>query len=283
MNLAKRIGGILMIFGFLTSLFGCSEDTSVYGDWQSFHLHRTSSVMTDAYHFSITGMEDGMTVTGFCYEDDTEYRVEDVYLSGNARTVLFELKPETLPTQKKKSSGAVMDGAQNTASVTHTDGTERDVVLTPEQRTEIVEVLTEELKSAVQSASHGEWDQLWLSFTNDNYSEGYDFEVRRNDAGEWIATGYCSDDDYNRYESENGILLSGETIDAIRAMKPEKYPAVRKKSSEHDDVNILDGSSGGLTLGFADGYTEEKATSSETDYTIAALLKKEFASKADPQ
>ena len=121
-----------MVFGFLASLFGCSEDTSVYGDWQSFHLHRTSSVKTDAYHFGITGMEDGMTVTGFCYEDDTEYRVEDVYLSGNARTALFELKPETLPTQKKRGSGAVMDGAQNTASVTHTDGTERDVVLTNE-------------------------------------------------------------------------------------------------------------------------------------------------------
>ena len=176
-----------------------------------------------------------------------------------------------------------MDGAQNTASVTHTDGTERDVVLTPEQRTEIVEVLTEELKSAVQSASHGEWDKLWLSFTNDNYSEWYDFEVKRNDSGDWIGTGYCSDDDYNRYESENGIILSGETIEAIRAMKPEKYPAVRKTSSEHDDVNILDGSSGGLMLGFADGYTEEKATSSETDYAIADLLRKEFAEKADLQ
>ena len=269
-----------MIFGLLSSLFGCSEDTSVYGDWQSFHLHRTSSVKTDAYHFGITGMEDGMTVTGFCYEDDTEYRVEDVYLSGNARMALFELKPETLPTQKKKGSGAVMDGAQNTASVTHTDGTERDVVLTPEQRTEIVEVLTEELKSAVQSASHGEWDKLWLSFTNDNYSEWYDFEVSRNDAGDWLATGYCSDDDYNRYESENGIILSAETIEAIRALKLERYPAVGKPDPEVEDVILLDGSSGGLTLGFADGYTEEK-TGGES--AVAELLKKEFAEKADLQ
>ena len=46
---------------------------------------------------------------------------------------------------------------------------------------------------------------------------------------------------------------------------------------------MLDGSSGGLTLGFADGYTEEKATPSELDHAIAALLKKEFAEKADPQ
>ncbi|MBO5128557.1 MAG: nitroreductase family protein [Clostridia bacterium] len=46
---------------------------------------------------------------------------------------------------------------------------------------------------------------------------------------------------------------------------------------------MLDGSSGGLTLGFADGYTEEKATPGELDHAIAGLLKKEFAEKADPQ
>ena len=109
--------------------------------------------------------------------------------------------------------------------------------------------------------------------------------MSRNDAREWIATGYCSDDDYNRYESENGIILSAETIEAIRAMKPERYAAVRKAEPdpELEDAVLLDGSSGGLKLGFADGYTEEKATPNELDYAIAALLKKEFAEKADPQ
>ena len=271
-----------MMFGFLASLFGCTEDTSKYGDWQSFQLHRTSSVMTDAYHFSIAQAEDGtLTATGFCYEDDTEYRVEEeIYLSGSAWLALFELKPETLPTQKKKSSAAIMDGVQDTASVTHTDGTERSVALTPEQRAEIVGVLTEELKSAVQSVSHGEWEKLWLSYTSDSYSGWYDFEVRRNDAGDWIAVGYYLDDESNRYESEEGIILEAETIDAIRAMKLERYPAVGKPDPEFEDVILLDGSSGGLTLVFADGYMEKKAGS---DSAIAELLKKEFAEKADLQ
>lgn len=274
-----------MMFGFLASLFGCSEDTTKYGDWQSFQIHRTSSVMTDAYHFSITQAEDGtLTAAGFCYEEDTEYRVEEeIYLSGSAWLALFELKPETLPTQKKKSSAAIMDGVQDTASVTHTDGTERSVALTSEQRAEIVGVLTEEVKSAVQSVSHGEWDKLWLSYTSDSYSGWYDFEVRRNDAGDWIAVGYYLDDESNRYESEEGIILEAETIEAIRAMKLERYPAVGKPDPEFEDVILLDGSTGGLTLGFADGYTEKKSTPSEVDHAISKLLKKEFAEKADLQ
>ena len=109
--------------------------------------------------------------------------------------------------------------------------------------------------------------------------------MSRNDAGDWIAIGYCSDDDYNRYESEDGIILSAETIDAIRALKPERYAAVRKAEPdpELEDAVLLDSSSGGLMLGFADGYTEEKATPNELDHAIAALLRKEFAEKADLQ
>lgn len=278
-----------MIFGFLTSLFGCSEDPAKYGDWQSFSLHRTSSVMTDAYHYTVRKAENGeMTVTGFCYDEETEYRVEEeVYLPSDIAFDLRMMELESQPTHKPKKQPQKMDGAQNSASVTHTDGTERQIALSDEKTAETVESLRDVLKSAVQSASHGEWDKLWLGFTNDNYSEGYDFEVRRNDSGDWIGTGYCSDDDYNRYESEKGILLSGETMEAIRAMKLERY-AVRKSEIPDDLILpegeiMLDGSSGGLTLGFADGYTEEKATSSETDYAIAALLKKEFAEKADPQ
>ena len=270
-----------MVFGFLASLFGCSEDPSKYGDWQSFQIRRTSSVRTDAYHFSVTQSEDGtLTASGFCYADESEYRVEEIYLSGNVWLALLELKPETLPTQKKKSLGAVRDGAQNSAVVVHTDGTERNVVLTSEQLAEIVAVFSEELKSAAQSASHGEWDKLWLSYTSDSYSGWYDFQVRRNDAGDWIAVGYCLGEEGSRYESEEGIVLDAETVEAIRALKLERYPAVGKPDPEFEDGILLDGSSGGLTLGFADGYTEEK-TGGES--AVAELLKKEFAEKADLQ
>ena len=277
-----------MIFGLLSSLFGCSEDPAKYGPWQSFSMNRTSMERTDAYHFGLRLDDDGdISVTGYCFDGETEYRVEEeVYVSGNVRAALIELAPEALPTLKnKKASAGKLDGAQTSETVTHTDGTERRVSLTAEKRAELVGIFKEELKTAVQSASHGEWDKLWLSFSSDNYSEGYDFEVKRDDLGGWIAVGYCSDDDYNRYESEDGIILSAETIEAIRALKPERYAAVRKTEPdpELEDAVLLDGSSGGLTLGFADGYTEEKATPSDLDYEIADLLRKEFAEKADLQ
>ena len=278
-----------MIFGLFASLFGCSEDPSKYGDWQSFRLYRTSSVMTDAYYYTVRKAENGeITVIGFCYDEETEYRVEEeVFLPGDIAFDLRMMELEAQPTYKPKKLPQKMDGAQNSASVTHADGTERRIALSDEKTAEIVESLSDVLKSAVQSASHGEWTELYLSFTSDNYSEGYDFEVKRNDTGEWIGTGYCSDDDYNRYESEEGIVLSAETVDAIRAMKPERYAG--RKTEIPDDLILpegeimLDGSSGGLALGFADGYTEEKTTPSDLDYAIAALLKKEFAEKADPQ
>ncbi|MBQ9995952.1 MAG: hypothetical protein IJP32_06240, partial [Clostridia bacterium] len=286
MNFLKRTGAVLMVIGLLASLFGCSEDLSKYGEWQSFSLHRTSSVMTDAYHYTVRKAENGeMTVNGFCYDEETEYRVEEeVFLPSDIAFDLRMMELESQPTFKPKKLPQVMDGAQNSASVTHSDGTERQIALSDEKTAEIVGSLRDVLKSAVQSASHGEWTKLWLSFTSDNYSEGYDFEVKRNDTGEWIGTGYCSDDDYNRYESENGIILSAETVDAIRAMKPERYAG--RKTEISDDLVLpegeimLDGSFGGLTLGFVDGYTEEKATPSELDHAVAALLKKEFAEKA---
>ncbi|MBQ2278602.1 MAG: hypothetical protein II333_08535 [Clostridia bacterium] len=280
-----------MILGFIASLFGCTENPAKYGPWQSFSMNRTSMERTDAYHFGISREDDGdISITGYCFDGDTEYRADEaVYVSGNVRAALIELAPAALPTLKSKNgSTGKLDGVQISETVTHTDGTERRVSLTAEKRAELVGIFTEELKSAVESASHGEWDKLWLSFSSDNYSEGYDFEVKRDDSGNWIAVGSCSDDDYNRYTSEDGIVLSAETIEGIRALNPERYAAVRKAKLPDDRILpegeiMLDGSSGGLMLGFADGYTEEKATSSETDYAIADLLRKEFAEKADPQ
>ena len=285
-----------MAFGILASLFGCSEDPSKYGDWQSFSMNRISSVRTDAYHFGINREDDGdISITGYCFDGDTEYRVDEaVYVSGNVRAALIELAPAALPTLKnRKASAGKLDSVQTNEIVTHTDGTERRVSLTAEKRVELVGIFTEELKSAVQSASHGEWDKLWLSFTSDNYSEGYDFEVNQNDSGNWTAAGFCSIYDeteggYREYRTEEGIVLSDETVAAIRAMKPERYAAVRKAEIQDNLILpegeiMLDGSSGGLMLGFSDGYAEEKATPSDLDYEIADLLRKEFAEKADLQ
>lgn len=280
-----------MVIGLLASLFGCSKTTD-HGSWTSLVVSNISPDRRDSYSFRVNVSEDGgMILYGYCYDEENEYRADEgLVLTSRTADKLHAMEIEKLPVKESKRKfwqGMAVDTVERIAQVTYEDGTEFGIILSNEQRAEIVSVLDGELIAAVSAELHGEWDKLWLSFTSDNYSEGYDFEVRRNDAGDWIGTGYCSDDDYNRYESENGILLSAETMEAIRAMKPERY-AVRKSEIPDDLVLpegeiILDGSSGGLMLGFADGYTEEKATPSETDYAIAALLRKEFAEKADPQ
>ena len=281
-----------MVIGLLASLFGCSKTTD-HGSWTSLVVSNISPDRRDSYSFRVNVSESGeMILYGYCYDDENEYRSnEGIALSSQTADKLRSMELEKLSTyniKRKRWPVEVVDDVERIAQITYEDGTEFAIFLSNDQRDTIVSLLDGELVAAVFAEKHGEWDKLWLNFTSDNYSEGYDFEVSRNDAGDWIAAGYCSDDDYNRYESENGIILSAETIEAIRALKPERYAAVRKADIPDDLILpegeiMLDGSSGGLMLGFADGYTEEKATSSETDYAIADLLRKEFAEKADLQ
>ena len=56
-----------------------------------------------------------------------------------------------------------------------------------------------------------------------------------------------------------------------------------EKGGDRAPEIIPDGDTGGLTLGFSDGYTEEKATPETLDNTVAELLKQEFANKAELQ
>ena len=283
MNSVKHFGVILMILGFLTALFGCAEDPAKHGDWTTFTMHRTSSVMTDSYHFTVTKTDSGMTVTGFCYVNDAEYRVEGTYLSADTEFLLRQADLASRPTHKSKKSTAV-DMAQNTETVMHADGEERIISLSSEERVKLTAALMEDVKSAAESMTHGAWTQLYLDFSSDNYSEGYSFEVLRSD-GVWIAKGTCSvydeaDGGYCAYASEDGFALDVATADAINALGLERYPATRTIEPDGDLAEILDGSVGGLTLGFADGVQLKKATPASVDDLIADLLKAEFAKKA---
>ena len=289
MKPAKRLGVILMALGFLASLFGCSK-TVDHGSWTSLVVSNISPDRRDSYSFRVNVSESGeMILYGYCYDDENEYRSnEGIALSSQTADKLRSMELEKLSTyniKRKRWPVEVVDDVERIAQITYEDGTEFAIFLSNDQRDTIVSLLDGELVAAVSAKKHGEWDKLWLNFTSDNYSEGYDFEVSRNERGEWIAKGYCSDEEYNRRESEDGIILSPDTMEAIREMKPERYAAVRKSEPdpEFEDAMILDGASGGLTLGYADGYTEKKATPQDLDYAISVLLKKEFAEKADLQ
>ncbi len=284
--IAKRLGAVLVALGVLASLFGCSDDPSKHGDWTHFSMHRTSSVMTDSYHFSIDRTDGGMTVTGFCYMDEAEYRVEGTYLSAGTEWMLQQADLTLRPTHKARKPSAD-DAAQNTETVTHEGGQERNISLSFDERAELTAALAADVKSAAESMMHGEWTLLYLDFSSDNYSEGYHFEVL-NEGGSWTAKGACSvyDEDnggYREYVNEDGFVLDTATVEAIAVLGLERYPAMQTIESDPDFAEILDGSSGGLTLGFADGYRQNKATPSSVDDVIANLLKAEFSKKAAPQ
>jgi len=289
LKMAKRVGVMLMTLGFLASLFGCSQAKD-HGSWTCLIVSNISPDRRDSYSFRVNVSETGeMVLFGYCYDEENEYRSDEgCVLSSKTAERLRQMEIEKLSTyniKRKRWPVEVVDDVERIAQITYEDGTEFAIFLYNEQRTEIVSLLKGELIAAVSVEMHGEWDKLWLNFRNDNYSEWYDFEVCQNSAGEWIAKGFCSDEEYRRYESENGIVLSEQTMEAIRAMNLDRYVAVRKAEPdpEMEDVLILDDSSGGLTLGYADGYQVEKATPSEVDDAIAELLKKEFAEKADKQ
>ncbi len=278
-----------MALGFLSSLFGCSK-TVDHGSWTSLVVSNLSPDRRDSYSFRVNVLESGeMILIGYCNDDENEYRLDDgIVLSSQTADKLRAMEIEKLSTyslKRKTWPFKAADAVERIAQVAYEDGTEFAIFLSNEQRTEIVSLLEGEMIAAVSAELHGEWDKLWLSFRNDNYSEWYDFEVCQNSAGEWIAKGFCSDKEYRRYESEDGVRLSPETVEAIRGMNLDRYVAVRKvePDPEMEDMLILDDSSGGLTLGYADGYQVEKATPSEVDDAIAELLKKEFAKKADKQ
>jgi hypothetical protein len=292
MSILKRAGVILMALGFLFSLFGCSR-TVDHGSWTSLIVSNLSPDRRDSYSFRVTVSEDGgMILYGYCNDDENEYRSDEgIALTSQTADRLREMEIETLSTYKiKQKSGLfyVPDDVERIAQITYEDGAEFAVSLSNELRAEIVSLLEGELIAAVCTEIHGVWNRLYLSFTSDNYSEGYWFEVLNID-GVWTAKGSCSvyvDEEgggYREYVSEEGIALDGATVDAICVLGIERYPVVQKPVSDPDMPEILDGSAGGLTLGFSDGYQQKKATPSSVDDAIADLLKAEFAKKAEPQ
>ena len=201
-----------MALGFLFSLFGCSR-TVDHGSWTSLIVSNLSPDRRDSYSFRVTVSEDGgMILYGYCNDDENEYRSDEgIALTSQTADRLREMEIETLSTYKiKQKSGLfyVPDDVERIAQITYEDGAEFAVSLSNELRAEIVSLLEGELMAAVLAEIHGEWNRLYLSFRNDCYSEWYDFEVRMNDNGDWIAVGYCSDVEYNRYESDDGIVLS---------------------------------------------------------------------------
>jgi len=279
---------ILMLLNLLSSLFGCSGKTE-YGQWSGFTVSNQSSDRMYSYRFTVTVLDNGgMTINGYCFIDETEYRVDEyMYLSSNAAYDIRHIGIENFPSQSSKKIGLFgkpADKDQKSFTVTHTDGTTREIEIPDDKLNNLIGLLGDELKFSVQSLSHGEWRKLMLSYTgSDDYSDWYDLTLELNTDGKWILSGYCPDSDGIRCENEDGVEISKETVSAVKALELERLAAYRpaEPDPEMAEVMILDAGNSEFKLVFEDGYTEEKTIYSDMKDSLYKLLKDEFLRKAE--
>ena len=97
------------------------------------------------------------------------------------------------------------------------------------------------------------WRTMELSRSGDMYYPyNFNFTVTL-DGGRYLATGYCADEDGNRYETEDGVEIPLAVIDGfdLGSLSNES----RKGSS---DAFIMDAAIISLTLTYADGTQVNK-------------------------
>jgi len=149
----KRWGMVLMVLGVFAAFFGCSKQQN--DPWSSFCMNQTSSVLSQAYHFSVYMEAEGrMTVQGYCFEGGTEYRAEQAMpLSEEEAEIIRNMALETAPTKKTSlKDRLVSDGTQQKVTLTHQNGEERVISLSDIDRQSLETLLRQALCSAVQTS-----------------------------------------------------------------------------------------------------------------------------------
>ncbi len=108
-------------------------------------------------------------------------------------------------------------------------------------------------------------DLTWTEFTvtrSDSYAQyNFWFTVEYRESG-FFLTGECRDEDGNLLENEEGILLSAETVRALRSLMLGDLPDAKPDSGE-DDAFLFDAPDYSLILTYKDGILQEKAITSE--------------------
>lgn len=271
-----------MIFGFLVSLCGCSQ-TKDHGAWTCLIVSNISPDRRESYSFRVNVSDGGeMVLYGYCYDEENEYRSDEGFtLSFETVYRLRQMEIEKLPqkTPKRKFRiGEVVDTVERIAQITYEDGAELGIILSNEQRAEIVSILGGELMASLSAEKHGEWSKLFYSRSGgDDFSNYFSFGIEQNSDGELILSGYCHDDSGEKYENEDGLAISFENARALRDMKLEMLAPYRVP--EFDDVEepvLLDGVTTTLTLYFEDGASEEKIFSRDVEGALFELLRKEL-------
>lgn len=113
-------------------------------------------------------------------------------------------------------------------------------------------------------------DLTWTEFTvtrSDSYAQyNFWFTVEYRESG-FFLTGECRDEDGNLLENEEGILLSAETVRALRGLMLGDLLDAKPDSGE-DDAFLLDAPDYSLILTYKDGIRQEKAITSELSLSL---------------
>ena len=139
----RKAGLILMVVSLVSVLFGCAK--AQQQQWSSLTYHVTSSVHTEGCHFTVCRIEKGMTISGFCFDGEKEYRIDEAKsISRETATYIdgLELKKE------KASIGKicnVADGVQVTVKLCYPDGSEDRISLDTAVRKQLLQRLKREL------------------------------------------------------------------------------------------------------------------------------------------
>ena len=140
----KKISVICMILSLLTGLVGCAGQRAK--PWRSLTYHVTSSVQAEGCHFFLIRDDGGsMTLTGYCFADGSEYRVEEAkVVSLETVNGIEALELDKLGTERRKLFG-MADGTQITVTRGYADGTQRRIQCFSWQHEKLKQLLQIEL------------------------------------------------------------------------------------------------------------------------------------------
>ena len=118
-----------------------------------------------------------------------------------------------------------------------------------------------------------EYKPQWTEFTlsrSDSYAQyNFSFTVTEGDTDP-LVIGVCRDQDGNEYDVENGIVLTGDTLWALRRLNLEQLP---EEEPWPEDLEMpLDRENITLTVVLSDGTVVKKNASSTLSMEIYQLL-----------
>ena len=115
------------------------------------------------------------------------------------------------------------------------------------------------------------WHTMELSRSDMYYPYNFNFTLTL-DNGRYLATGYCADEDGNRYETEEGIEIPLEVIDIF-----DLGSLSDDRGSSFGDSFVMDAPIISLTLTYGDGTQKEKAIGESLSLEIYQALLPYFA------